>query len=424
MCLITLLNSAVWSQATLILYVHVSHFTMTDVAALQAKIDQLEAENKQLKDDQDQLQQRLDAKQFIKVVPTSQKLRKYGGDSRDLNKWITECKRQISLQGLTGRNACDYILSHLEGHAEDEAQFELDVSTCTSEQIFTALTNAFSEQLTAADLLDLLYQRQQGERESLRDFAYALMRLLDRAVATKQDCVHNKDTLLRDRFILKVRSERLRDHLRTEVWRKPDMKFKEAREEAIRFANEDRKPLKRVTTAGASGGSMLPETRPNLTDDRVLEQMQKQLGQVLDLQKAQGVQIAEQQKLINKLLSGATTKEDKKSGVFCTHCGKQNHVKKNCFKWKALQRKAASESGQDQGAAPPAPQSQGVHSLQQMGQPVPYGYVPVPSQMYGQPQACVPMFHSSQHFPSISGQLGSYQQPPQSATSNPSPDLN
>lgn len=390
-------------------------------AALRAKIAQLEAENEQLKDDQKQLQEQIDAKQVVKVVQSAQKLRKYSGDSTELARWIADCKRQISIQSLTGRTASEYILSHLEGHAEAEVQFALDVTKCTPQDIFTALKTAFSEQLSAADILDQFYSRRQGERESLRDFAYALMKLLDRALAVKSDCVADKDIVLRDRFILKVRNDRLRDHLRTEVWKNPTMKFQQAREEALHFANEDGKSTTKKVVSAVAQSADISTPSPSLgnhpPDASQFEEIQRQLGQLLEIQKNQGEQLQRQQKLINELLS-SNSKDKEKPTVTCTFCGKTNHVKKNCFKWKAQMRKEA-DNARDKNEVSPNPAGKQLQTYQQVA-PAPYGYGPPPMfmPMYQQPEFAAPP-------PGVmgSGQLGPYQQPQPRAAGN-TPDLN
>ena len=311
------------------------------VEELEKAVEELRVRNKVLQDE-------LKAKQVVKVVQTTQKLRHYSGDAKDLKKWIADCKRQISLQSVSEKNSVDFILSHLEGDAEDEVKFDLDEATCTSTDIFDTLLGAFGEQVTAADILDQCYARQQGDKEGLRDYAYGLMKLTERALCLDGTCISDKDTFLRDRFIQKVKDRHLRDYLRAEIRKNPSLKFRDIREEALLYAEEDRKPHSKKVTCHQV--EVRPENQQPLTPPTTVEKgavsnssLEEKIGQLLEMQTKHQEQLAQQQKLIVNLLTekaqkseASNTRKDEK----CFFCGKVGHRKKQCYKWKATQKTA------------------------------------------------------------------------------------
>ena len=71
------------------------------------------------------------------------------------------------------------------------------------------LREVFSEQLTETQARRKFFARRQGDRESMQDFAYALMVLLSRVEHFGGALVTNKDTLLKEQFVENLRDPTL-----------------------------------------------------------------------------------------------------------------------------------------------------------------------------------------------------------------------
>ena len=279
-----------------------------------------------------------------KVIQSNQKLRKFAGDTKDVKDWVIEAKRAVNLQGLDGRHAVDFILSHLEKEARQEIRYTLDEETCTVEEVY----EGFAELVTANEALDEFYSRKQEEEESIRDFSYGLMNLLERVVTIDPTCVANKDLFLRERFMEKIREKYLRKYLKSRIRQNPGMKFKEVREEALCWAEEDMgstaKPQKKKAFAHEVGVSEDPQLcEPAQSSgfnllQKELKETKCQLGQLIEMQKQQQELLSQQQKLITPLATNKD-KESKtsanKPGETCFFCKKPGRRKEDCYKFKA-----------------------------------------------------------------------------------------
>ena len=330
-----------------------------------------------------------------KVLQSAQKLRKYSGNSC-VKTWIADANRYISFQDLADRNAADFIVNHLEGAAREEIRYCLDESKCTVKEVFDALRNAFREKVTVNEALDLFAARKQQDKESLRDYSYSLMSLLERAVAIDPMCVVSKDLCLRDRFVENVRDHHLRKYLKSQVRARKDMKFQDVRDEAIQWAEEDTvrcesgiKMKKKVELKMNTVSGMPEDTR--IDAFKVSENssvFDSKLEALVEVQKRQQELLEKQQKMILDLVQKCSTsgmQENKKADIGpCFFCNRPGHIKKNCFKYKrSLQKDAVAPTQNNtsllpqsnfslpQGAAGYSPLVQQSH----MWQPAQMGYM-------------------------------------------------
>ena len=363
---------------------------MATVAELEKQLEELKVKNQSLQDE-------LKAKQVVKYLPSTQKLCNFEGKRGTVKKWIADCKRHVSLQGLTGKNEIDFILAHLEGDAEEEVKFELDDTKCTAQEVYDFLLEEFQEQLDSSDVYDEFLLRRQRNGESLRDYASSLRKLLDRAIDINPNCVTNKDEALRDRFVQKLSDKHLRDHLKVEIRKKPAMKFKEVKKEALLYSEDDRNKEQgqrraRVELAEHEAASL---DTPEAQYAGRVDSTENRLDKMLELQRLQGEQLATQQKLITELMKKDSQKSDKSTEyptykkqedtMRCFFCQKPGHVKRNCHKYKNWLRRqgeggrpsAAQVSAYSQVAPNVLPFSQ-QHNVPQ------YGYAPY---AMGMPQA-------------------------------------
>lgn len=72
------------------------------------------------------------------------------------------------------------------------------------------LREAFSEQLTATQARRKFFVRRQGDRESVQEFAQALMVLLSRVERLSGALEASKDLLLREQFVENLKDLTLR----------------------------------------------------------------------------------------------------------------------------------------------------------------------------------------------------------------------
>ena len=145
--------------------------------ATEAEVEKLKQENAEL---EDKLAQARELNK-TKIVYAPRKLNKYEGDREQLDDWLAEASAAVAAQGLTGKNAADFIISHLDKEAKNEVKYSLSPKN-TVEDILEILKKSFGEKRTDTELLDLFFHRSQGAGESLMTYAHALMHLIDRAI--------------------------------------------------------------------------------------------------------------------------------------------------------------------------------------------------------------------------------------------------
>ena len=289
-----------------------------------------------------------------RVVYSHRKLAKFGGDMKEYDDWKIDAKTSLEVQGLKDKQAADFLLSNLEGSAKSEVKYTTESKRDTPAKIFALLDEAFGERLTAGELIDAFYARQQKDRESLREFSHALMSLVERANKKDPSSFVDKDQVLKQRFVRKVRDDMLRKVLKDKLRKSPAMTFRELRTEALLWSEEELTP-KKAHIQNIDVSSDTEKEKPSVSARREsvtqhvheerkgaekYSEVQSTLDQMLEIQKKQQEQLAQQQKLIMELVSKQALKEDKPTTkpITCYFCGKPGHMKKNCFKFKAQQR--------------------------------------------------------------------------------------
>ena len=177
------------------------------------------------------------------------------------------------------------------------------------------------------DLLDLFYARKQVEGESLRDFSHGLMSLLDRALERKANCVPDRDVALRDRFKQKVKDKTLRTYLKQLVRKDSTLTFKDLREEAIQYSEEDRLSNPKVSVHKVAVNDSGDESEVSEIG-KLKEVVAQQQGQIDSL-------IKSQQELIRMMKD--KEKDEVKGTVLpksqrgrCYTCGSGEHYYRSC----------------------------------------------------------------------------------------------
>ena len=213
--------------------------TFGNIPSKMGEVDQLKAALAQFTNDFQQLQAKVQQQPVAKsvhVVDAPQKLSKFDGKSDQLEDWLLEAKSAVEAQSLTGKQAGDFLLNHLEGPSKLEIKYAGDRDD--PDKIYDLLNKAFGDKTNKIQCFDNFTARKQGDRESLQDFSLALMKLLEKAKQKDPNCVADSDKALRDNFAEKVNSDQLRWELTNRIADDPMVTFNTIRERAYLYACE------------------------------------------------------------------------------------------------------------------------------------------------------------------------------------------
>lgn len=174
------------------------------------------------------------------------------------------------------------------------------------------------------------------------------MELLDSVAQKCPEAVSDKDQVLRDHFADNVRDSMLRKELRKAIREHPSVKFFEIREEAIRWSEEEEKPIGKSKSACSSEVSA-----PLAPVDADVESMSGKSNNVLaEILKT----MQDQQKSILDLTSAIKGMNSKKGNTrkplkftddgkpICYRCDQPGHVGMNCPQKKKPTGKSSDES--------------------------------------------------------------------------------
>ena len=218
------------------------------------------------------------------------KVRRFSGESDDLEDWITDTERTVGQLGLKDKEAANHVLLHLEGAARRELRGQ---TMNSMEDIFAALRKAFGESLEVSELEGRFYRRNRKDGETLIDYSHVLSGLVQRIDKLDPGRLGNKDKVLRDRFKDGVQNEQLVAWLKQRVRDYPGKSFRELRDEAIKYSADMGKTKKVKSNQVATTCAIAPTS-----DDTV-----KLKQQIADLQQGQRTLLEileEQQKMLQK----------------------------------------------------------------------------------------------------------------------------
>ena len=150
------------------------------------------------------------------VVQRERKLRRFSGSAIDLSfaDWVEEARACLSVHGLEGVAAANFVLSSLQDDARIEMKCRSAEERRDVELLFQALEEVYGETLSSSQLLRHFYERRQRDGESISDFSHGLVLLLDRLNRVKPEEVSHRnnygDKMLREQFLENVRNVHLR----------------------------------------------------------------------------------------------------------------------------------------------------------------------------------------------------------------------
>ena len=179
------------------------------------------------------------APQVTVRLPPKRKLKHFSGKGDErVEDWIVEALSV--LDSVPEKDKANYLIGHVEGVARDEVKYASETERRTSEGILTLLQRQFGERRTNAQLKRLLYDRVQGEKETIREYSRTLLNLSDR-IREEADV---KRKLLSEVFCENVSDRIVRRELKKFVHANPAIEFSELREEGIRLADDEREPVR------------------------------------------------------------------------------------------------------------------------------------------------------------------------------------
>ena len=289
------------------------------------------------------------------VVYAQKKLPEFKGTpGENVDDWVVKAKEAVKLQNLKGKDAADFLTSHLAGDALIELKYATDQEKQDPEKLLELIQDTYGDSRPAIELLDRFNNRKQREKEPLADHAHALMKYLDRAYIKDPTKIPDKEIVLKNRFAENIKDQNLRRDVKKTNRDHPGCTFRQLRTEAFALADDCREARKTLhqellkVKSDEEGGafSFTQHAQPSQTSE--MSSVKEQIKQLMELQKNQQEQMSLQQKIIldrQKQLTatnnntGVNMEKDRTGKGPCHYCQKMGHLKKDCWKFKQQHQK-------------------------------------------------------------------------------------
>lgn len=193
---------------------------------------------------------------------------KFGGSGSELSllEWKAQIEYLVELQGLSESQKLQFILRSLEGEAKREVQAASGEAQATARAVFDFLAAQYGDATPVATLRAQFFNCRQGPRQTLRAFSLQLREQFTRLKGRPDHGLGMEETLLRDQFLMGLREGPVRQNLRSQLRRDPDLSFEDLRREALALEIDHAETADPSVCMAASGtGVPIP---PILTDWR------------------------------------------------------------------------------------------------------------------------------------------------------------
>ena len=157
------------------------------------------------------------------------------GQGSGVEDWITEVRKALLGRPWTPAEQVTWVCDLLDGEAKREVAFSLDLEGASLDAIFDILLEHFGCDQTYIAIQRQFFHRQQGEKESLREFTQALTTLLNQLQQKDHRLVPFPDMILRDTFVENLFNTKLHQELSQTLRNHPERTFREIRDLALQW---------------------------------------------------------------------------------------------------------------------------------------------------------------------------------------------
>ncbi len=190
---------------------------------------------------------------------------RYGGPGLELSlsEWRAQVEYLAGLQGLSAPQTLQFILNSLEGEARREVQAAPEATRATAQDVFDFLPGQYGDATPVAVLRTQFFNCKRGPRQTLRAFALRLREQFTRLKRRRDHGLGGEETLLRDQFLLGLREGPVRQSLRVQLRRDPELMFEDLRREALALELDHAETADPSVCMAASGTSSSTSSGPS-----------------------------------------------------------------------------------------------------------------------------------------------------------------
>ena len=142
-----------------------------------------------------------------------------------------------------------FLIRHLEGAARDEVKYQPVSLRTDPEAILSLLDSSFGGKLSAMQLRRMLFDREQGDKETVREYTKDLLELFDRLSRKDISVSPFRNNMLKEVFTENVKDKHLRCELKRMSFEHSEIQFEQMRQHAISWSEEDSRPRKSRASA-------------------------------------------------------------------------------------------------------------------------------------------------------------------------------
>nr|XP_055037949.1 uncharacterized protein LOC129425910 [Misgurnus anguillicaudatus] len=188
-------------------------------------------------------------------------VQKYTGVESEvhLTEWRAQIEYLAGLQGLSASQQQQFVLNSLGGEARREVQAAPEAVRATAQTIFHFLTEQYGDTTPVAVLRAQFFNCKQGPHQSIRAFALKLREQYTRLQRRRDHGIGDEETLLRDQFLLGLREGPLRQNLRVQFRRDPELTFDDLKKEAMALEGDQAEAKETPVCAAVSGPAAASE---------------------------------------------------------------------------------------------------------------------------------------------------------------------